>query len=159
MNHQKWLLALTISGLVGVAHAGEKEELLKLRNTTTNLIKQLVKQGVITDKMAAEMIKQAEADAEEQAAIAKSQDAAKVAVPEDEIRVAYVPDFVKDEIRQKVRQELREEVVGDVMQKAKNEQWGMPNALSAACIAAQPSFCVLYGLSSPMSRSRASALK
>jgi hypothetical protein len=28
-----------------------------------------------------------------------------------------------------VRSELREEVVGDVMQKAKNEQWGMPNAL------------------------------
>jgi hypothetical protein len=40
-----------------------------------------------------------------------------------------VPDFIKDEIRQQVRTELREEVVGDVMQKAKQEQWGMPNAL------------------------------
>lgn len=129
MNHQKWLLALTISGLVGVAHAGEKDELLKLRNTTTNLIKQLVKQGVITDKMADEMIKQAEADAEQQAAIAKADRAGKEAVPADEVRVAYVPDFVKDEIRQQVRQELREDVASDVMQKAKNEQWGLPNAL------------------------------
>jgi len=50
-------------------------------------------------------------------------------VPADEVRVAYVPDFVKDDIRQQVRAELREEVVGDVMQKAKQEQWGLPNAL------------------------------
>ncbi|MGZ4959661.1 MAG: putative porin [Methylomonas sp.] len=112
-----------------MAHAGEKEELLKLRNTTTNLIKQLVKQGVITDKMAQEMIKQAESDAEQQVAQNKAAAPVKEAVPADEVRVAYVPDFVKDEIRQQVRSELREEVVGDVMQKAKQEQWGLPNAL------------------------------
>ncbi len=130
MANNKRLMALLLSSLVGVAaHAGEKEELLKLRNTTTNLIKQLVKQGVITDQMAEQMIKQAEADAEQQAAQVKSAQATQETVPADEVRVAYVPDFVKDEIRQQVRSELREEVVGDVMQKAKNEQWGMPNAL------------------------------
>jgi len=129
MANNKRLLALLLSGLVGAAHAGEKEELLKLRNTTTNLIKQLVKQGVISDQTAEQMIKQAEADAEQQVADSKAAGAAKEAVPADEVRVAYVPDFVKDEIRQQVRSELREEVVGDVMQKAKNEQWGMPNAL------------------------------
>ena len=43
--------------------------------------------------------------------------------------MAYVPDFVKDEIRQQVRAELKEDVVGDVMQQAKHEQWGLPNAL------------------------------
>ncbi|CAG1022873.1 hypothetical protein MTYM_02046 [Methylococcales bacterium] len=128
MANNKQLMALALSGLIGVAHAGEKEELLKLRNTTTSLIKQLVKQGVITDQMANEMIKQAEADAEQQVAEAKAA-GVKEAVPADEVRVAYVPDFVKDEIRQQVRSELREEVVGDVMQKAKNEQWGLPNAL------------------------------
>ncbi|MEQ1528828.1 MAG: putative porin [Methylococcales bacterium] len=128
MANTKKLIALSLCGLVGMAHAGEKEELLKLRNTTTNLIKQLVKQGVITDKTAADMIKQAEADAGQQAAEAKAAPVQEQ-VPEDEVRVAYVPDFVKDEIRQQVRSELREEVVGDVMQKAKNEQWGMPNAL------------------------------
>lgn len=128
MANNKRLMALLLSGLIGAAHGGEKEELLKLRNTTTNLIKQLVKQGVITDQMADQMIKQAEADAEQQAAQTKNA-AAKEQVPADEVRVAYVPDFVKDEIRQQVRAELREEVVGDVMQKAKNEQWGIPNAL------------------------------
>lgn len=128
MANKKQLMALALSGLIGTVQAGEKEELLKLRNTTTNLIKQLVKQGVITDKAANEMIKQAEVEAGQQAAEAKAA-AGKEAVPADEVRVAYVPDFVKDEIRQQVRSELREEVVGDVMQKAKNEQWGMPNAL------------------------------
>ena len=73
MNHNKRLLALVLSGLVGIAQAGEKEELLKLRNTTTNLIKQLVKQGVLTENMAEQMIKQAEADAEQQVAVAKPQ--------------------------------------------------------------------------------------
>lgn len=140
MANKKQLMALALSGLIGMAQAGEKEELLKLRNTTTNLIKQLVKQGVITEKAAEEMIKQAEADADLQAAQVKldgpeagsaqaQANAAAEAVPADEVRVAYVPDFVKDEIRQQVRSELREEVVGDVMQKAKQEQWGLPNAL------------------------------
>jgi len=50
MGNNKRLMALLLSSLIGSAHAGEKEELLKLRNTTTNLIKQLVKQGVITDR-------------------------------------------------------------------------------------------------------------
>lgn len=128
MANKRQLMALALSGLIGTVQAGEKEELLKLRNTTTNLIKQLVKQGVITDKAANEMIKQAEVEAGQQVAEAKAA-GVKEAVPADEVRVAYVPDFVKDEIRQQVRSELREEVVGDVMQKAKNEQWGLPNAL------------------------------
>ena len=133
MDHKKPLLALALLCAAGLTQAGEKEELLKLRNTTTNLIKQLVKQGILTDKTANEMIKQAETDADQQVAEAKSaapkEVAAKEAVPVDEVRVAYVPDFVKDEIRQQVRSELREEVVGDVMAKAKKEQWGLPNAL------------------------------
>jgi len=131
MANKRQLIALALSGLIGTVQAGEKEELLKLRNTTTNLIKQLVKQGILTDQAANDMIKQAEADAEQQAAKAAimTKAAAAEAVPADEVRVAYVPDFVKDEIRQQVRTELREEVVGDVMQKAKQEQWGLPNAL------------------------------
>ncbi|MBS3964644.1 MAG: putative porin [Methylomonas sp.] len=129
MTHNKRLMALVLSGLMGTVQAGEKDELLKLRNTTASLIQQLVKQGILTQQMADQMIKQAEADAEEQAAIAKAEDKATAAVPAGEVRVAYVPDFVKDEIRQQVRMELKEEVVGDVMQKAKAEQWGVPGAL------------------------------
>ncbi|MFA5983137.1 MAG: putative porin [Methylococcaceae bacterium] len=133
MENKKPLLAVALLCAAGFAHAGEKEELLKLRNTTTSLIKQLVKQGILTAKAAEEMIKQAEADAEQQTAQAKASASAsgktQEATDPDEVRVTYVPDFVKDEIRQQVRSELREEVVGDVLDKAKKEQWGLPNAL------------------------------
>ena len=130
MYHKKPLIALALLCVAGLSQAGEKEELLKLRNTTTSLIKQLVKQGILTDKMATEMLKQAELDANQQVAEAKaSTPKEKEVVPADEVRVQYVPDFVKDEIRQQVRTELKEEVVGDVMQKAKNEKWGLPEAL------------------------------
>jgi Putative porin len=129
MDNKNRLLALTLCSLVGVVQAGEKEELLKLRNTTTNLIKELVKQGVLTGKVAEDMIKKAEADAESQVQqqdeqTATTEPAAEAPEP-GEVRVPYVPQFVKDEIRQQVRTELREEVVGDVMQKAKNEKWGI----------------------------------
>ena len=130
MYHKKPLIALALLCVAGLSQAGEKEELLKLRNTTTSLIKQLVKQGILTDKMATEMLKQAEIDANQQVAEAKvSAPKEKEVVPADEVRVQYVPDFVKDEIRQQVRADLKNEVVGDVMQKAKKEKWGLPEAL------------------------------
>ncbi len=132
MDNRKQLMALALCSMVGVVQAGEKEELLMLRNTTANLINELVKQGILTDKMADDMIKKAEADAEDQSKQQDEQKTAKAldAPPEPgEVRVPYVPEFVKDEIRQQVRNELREEVVGDVMQKAKNEKWGIPEAL------------------------------
>ena len=45
------------------------------------------------------------------------------------MRVTYVPQFVKDEIRAQVRDELRAEVAQDVMDRARQEQWGVPAAL------------------------------
>ena len=109
MYHKKPLIALALLCMAGLSQAGEKEELLKLRNTTTSLIKQLVKQGVLTDKMATEMLKQAEVDANQQVAEAKvSVPKENEVVPADEVRVQYVPDFVKDEIRQQVRTELKD---------------------------------------------------
>lgn len=114
------LLSLTVN-----TWAGEKEELLKLRNTTTNLIQMLVKQGVLSEENATHMIKQAEADAEQQ--VKAAQQAEKL--EPGEVRVTYVPEYVKDEIRRQVREELRQDVVGDVMAQAKQEQWGVPDAL------------------------------
>ena len=128
MDKKKQLIALALFGLFGVAQAGEKEELLKLRNTTTNLIKELVKQGILTEKVANEMIKKAEADAESQSQLQNNQQAMEAPEP-GEVRVPYVPEFVKDEIRKQVRADLRQEVVGDVMEKAKTEKWGTPDAL------------------------------
>lgn len=45
------------------------------------------------------------------------------------VRVPYVPEFVKEDIRNQVRAELRSQVVDDVLQQAKNERWGLPDAL------------------------------
>ncbi len=121
----KSLLAVAIMSLSLTVQAGEKEELLKLRNTTTNLIKLLVEQGVLTKQSADKMIKQAALDAEKQVQQAKVADK----VEEGVVRVAYVPEFVKDQIRQQVRSELREDVVADVLQEAKTKQWGVVDAL------------------------------
>lgn len=130
-NYNKRLLTFCLFFLIPWgSQAGEKEDLLLLRNTTLSLIDRLVKKGIITQPEADKMVLSAKAEAEaevkeEQQAAAQS---AKPAEPND-VRVTYVPKFVKDEIRQQVRAELREEVVGDVMQKAKNEKWGLPGAL------------------------------
>lgn len=45
------------------------------------------------------------------------------------VRVAYVPDFIKEEIRNQVRDDLKDEVVKDVKAQAKSERWGVPAAL------------------------------
>jgi hypothetical protein len=128
MAFKKQLLFMTLSGLSLCSTAGEKEDLILLRNTTINLIDQLVKQGVITEKAADQMLQRAEAEAE---AEAKTMQQSKVDEKGsiDEVRVPYVPEFIKDDIRQQVKRELRQEVVGDVMEKAKTEKWGIPDAL------------------------------
>jgi Putative porin len=126
----KLLMALVLCGSAGASIAGEKDDLLLLKNTTINLIEELVKQGVLTQKTADQMVQNAKAEAEAEAGQQKktAEQVAKPVEPGD-VRVSYVPQFVKDEIRQQVRTELREEVVGDVMQKAKSEKWGLPEAL------------------------------
>lgn len=124
-SFRKSLLAAAVLSLSVNAQAGEKEELLKLRNTTTNLINLLVKQGVLSSENAKQMIQQAEADAVKQV----EETAAAEKIDPDVVRVAYVPDFVKDQIREQVRGELRADVVSDVLKEAKTKQWGIPNAL------------------------------
>ncbi len=121
----KVVMTLALLSLTMFVQAGEKEELIKLRNTTTNLIKLLVKQGVLTRKNAEQMIQQAESDAEAQV----RQNAKLETVEPDVVRVPYVPEFVREQIRQQVRADLREDVVADVMQEAKTKQWGIPDAL------------------------------
>lgn len=75
------------------------------------------------------MLQKAEAEAKAEQSNAKANQPNTPVPGPDEVRVAYVPEFVKDEIRQQVRRELKEEVVTDVVQKAKSEKWGTPDAL------------------------------
>ena len=81
------------------------------QNVTINLINRLVQRGVLSKEDAADLIHQAEADA----ASARAQAAA---VPDDAVRVTYIPQVVKDEIRDDLRSE--------VMKQAYEEKWAAP---------------------------------
>jgi len=91
-------------------------------NVAINLINLLVQKGTITRAEADEMIKQAEADA---AAAQRAQAEADVAslppepTPEEELRVTYIPDVVRDQMRDQIQQEL--------MAQAREEKWGEAN--------------------------------
>ncbi len=45
------------------------------------------------------------------------------------IRVTHVPETIKNEIREQVKAELHDQIVQDVFTQARNEQWGLPQAL------------------------------
>ena len=163
LPNRKLALGLSVSLALGVSTdvmaTAEKEELLKLRNTTINLIDMLVEQGVLDKDKAASMVKRAEkkaaVEAKEEAGEDDSRhsgiaggaaaDAVTGGSPSDSrvtlknngggqpskgpVRVTYVPDFVKDEIRADVRRQLKDEVVKEVKADAKDEKWGIPGAL------------------------------
>ncbi len=104
-------------------------------NVTINLINRLVQRGALTQQDAADLIKLAEQDAqmaraqqqvlaETQAAVQMQQAAAVAPVPpaaEDEYRVTYVPETVKDQIRDQLKDE--------VLAQAKRENWAAPNEI------------------------------
>jgi len=99
------------------------------QNVTINLINLMVKRGLITKEDAADLIKQAEAEAasaREQATVAQAPAAqapgsGTPAAPSDDdtVHVAYVPDVVKNQIR--------DEVKADVMKQAEDEHWAAPD--------------------------------
>ncbi|MGL4401619.1 MAG: putative porin, partial [Luteolibacter sp.] len=87
-------------------------------NVTVNLINRLVDKKVLTREEADEMITQAEADAiaVQQAAAAQADIAALPPPPsEDEMRVTYIPEVVKNNMRDQIKQEL--------MAAAREEKW------------------------------------
>ncbi len=87
------------------------------RNVTINLINRLVKRGVLTKEDSVELIKQAEQDAEE----ANSAAQPPAAPPDDEVRVAYVPEVVKAK--------MRDEIKDEVLAQARAENWAAPRLL------------------------------
>ena len=142
MAYKRKLLAVCMAGLLlpsmAQATVSEKEELLKLKNTTLNLIDMLVQEGILDKKKASTMVKNAEKKASDEAKSEVSKDEALSKAEADKakgngktapVRITYVPDFVKDEIRKDVRKELKDEVVKEVKANAKQEGWGIPGSL------------------------------
>ena len=116
------VLALAFAG-AAQARTEEREKVEVLYETTLNLIRLLVEQGVIKQEVADEMIRKAEAKAKasQQQAQEKSGQPEAGEPKKGEVRVTYVPEHVKREIRD----QLRQEVVGQ----AKKERWGDVNAV------------------------------
>jgi len=107
-------LCMMLAGAAHTAHAGEREDLETLRQTTLNLIQVLVQQGMLTQEKAEQLVKQAEVKALETVAAQKKAEAGVV-------RVQYVPESV----RKQIADEVREEVIAQ----AKVERWGDVNAV------------------------------
>lgn len=90
----------------------------------TNLIRLLVQNKVISQDAADALTRQAEAEAVQARAAqpagpAQTQQAALPPPAQGSVRVAYVPETVKNQIRDEVRAEVLDEV--------KNERWALPN--------------------------------
>jgi hypothetical protein len=131
-----FLLALTVPC---IAFADERESLESLRATTMGLIQALVQQGVLTQQKADEILRQAgvagaaaaSSAPGASAALAASSAPAGPAAPAAplssefnralNVRVPYVPEFVKRELREQIRDE--------VLAKAKEERWADPAKL------------------------------
>jgi hypothetical protein len=81
------------------AIADERAELETLRQTTLNLIQMLVQQGVFTQDKADQLVRQAEAKAQETVA-------ARNKTEQGVVRVQYVPESVRKQIADQVREEV-----------------------------------------------------
>jgi hypothetical protein len=107
------------------AQSDEAQSLNELRNTVVNLLQTLVERGVLTREQAEAMVSAAQQKA--------AADAAAVAAQEKEeegaVRVPYVPEFVREEIRKQVMTDLTPQVTKEIVQQARDEQWGVPAAL------------------------------
>ncbi|HUO44285.1 MAG TPA: putative porin [Burkholderiales bacterium] len=105
------------------AVADQLDELRALRDTTINLVRLLVQEGLISKEKADALIEQAEkAGAAAQAANATPGQPAEQPQGESKVvRVPYVPEIVKNELREEIKQE--------VLTQAKNERWGDPGTL------------------------------
>ncbi|MDH7588955.1 putative porin [Serratia bockelmannii] len=95
-------------------------------NATVNLIRLLVKQGVLTKEQSEALVRQAEEEAQQARQQPPRTAVAAAAGPDvqpGDVRVPYIPETVRDQIR--------DEVKGEVIAQAKSENWAAPNTFPA----------------------------
>lgn len=125
-GRRRWLAGAAFAGLLGLwGGSAFAQAPAPSDNLTVNLMRLLVKQGVITQAAADALMAQAQRETAE----------ARIAGPGDTpiasnqlpppapgaTRVPYVPQIVRDQIRDEVRTE--------VIQEAKAENWAQPNQI------------------------------
>ncbi len=106
------------------------EKQLPVTLSSMDVIKILVKEGIISEQRAEELVQSVAAEkvTDDIEAHKKSSNGETV-LDTKIVRVPYVPDFVSKKIRDEVVLGLREEVVTDVIGQARHERWGVPDAL------------------------------
>lgn len=121
--HRRALCTAVAVLLSATGTAALAQDVAPSPNATINLIRLMVKKGLITQADADGLIAQADAEAAQARKTAATQAASPPvdgAQPGD-VRVTYVPQSVRNEIRDQVKQE--------VVAQAKSEHWATPNAL------------------------------
>lgn len=121
--HRRRALCLAIGLLLaGGAPAALAQNAPPSSNATINLIRLMVKKGLITQADADGLIAEANAEAEQaRKTQASSAVAANDGAQPGDVRVPYVPQSVRNEIREQVKQE--------VIAQARSEHWAQPDAL------------------------------
>lgn len=107
--------AIVLALCAGGAHAQSAPS----DNATINLVRLLVKRGVLTQADADGLIAQANAEAAQAQKLAGTANA--VPAAPGQVRVTYVPEVVRNQIKDELRQE--------VVAQAKSEHWATPGAL------------------------------
>ncbi len=128
MTLRNKLLPAAAAALILVASTGSAEEsgstdVAVIRNTIVNLLEAMVKQGLLTQDAAEQLVADAQNKATSEA------QAADAAVLPGDVRVTYVPQIVQDQITAQVKQDVQASVVADVKKAAADEGWGVPAAL------------------------------
>lgn len=90
----------------------------------TDLLNLLVAEGVLSEEKAKALVEKARERSEKSNQLREQQ----IEPSTDTVRAPYVPQVVKDEIRDSVQQGMRAEVLDDVINHAKSQRWGIPNA-------------------------------
>lgn len=139
MNIRSTIAIFLILGFISSpAVAQETEQLEVLHQSVLNLIKQLIKSGVLTQEAADELIREAEQPTAKPAATQSGVTATDIAaqsgvaatnasapaiepVMPGVVRVPYIPESVKNEMKEEIKQE--------VLAQARGERWGDPGAL------------------------------
>jgi len=110
---------LTAAIVLALCAGGTHAQSAPSDNATINLVRLLVKRGVLTQADADGLIAQANAEAAQAQKLAGTANA--VPAAPGQVRVTYVPQVVRNQIKDELRQE--------VVAQAKSEHWATPGAL------------------------------
>lgn len=117
----RWLTSAAVVGAFALAAGPALAQTAPSENMTINLMRLLVKQGVITQDAADQLTAQAARETAEARAVGTGAAPIATSPAPGVTRIPYVPEIVKKQIRDEVRQE--------VLAQARSENWAQPNQI------------------------------